>query len=84
MPSHANKLQILDFKKTWYIYYRKNFAQGFTLISLRKIMSCLVVSPAVQNLQKPHSQGKELYTRYIHFWNSLFLSENINILSRLQ
>jgi len=35
-------------------------------------------------IAETHSQKKERYTRYVHFWHSLFRLENINILSRLQ
>ena len=82
--SYLNKLQTWYFKKLWCIYVRENLAQGFTSVPLRKILPLLLVSPACQKLQKPNSQKNERYTRYVHFCHSLFRSENINILSRLQ
>ena len=45
-PSYLNKSQTHDFKKLWYILYRENLAQIFALLSLRKILPRILISPA--------------------------------------
>jgi len=42
-------------------------AQRFTLISVKKLLPPLLVSPTCQKLQKLHSQTKERYTRCVYF-----------------